>query len=63
MASFAGTSTKRVEHDNGLVYCNDGDWVESCTALVERSDGALELLAWHSLPAVAHYAAALRDAA
>ncbi len=35
-----------VEHDNGLVYCNDGDWVESCTALVERADGALELLTW-----------------
>jgi UDP-2,3-diacylglucosamine pyrophosphatase LpxH len=52
-----------VEHDNGLVYCNDGDWVESCTALVERSDGALELLAWHSRPAVAPLAAALRDAA
>lgn len=22
------------------LYCNDGDWVESCTALVERHDGA-----------------------
>jgi UDP-2,3-diacylglucosamine pyrophosphatase LpxH len=52
-----------VEHDNGLVYCNDGDWVESCTALVERNDGALELLAWHARPAVAPLAAALRDAA
>jgi UDP-2,3-diacylglucosamine pyrophosphatase LpxH len=28
----------------GILYCNTGDWVESCTALVERSDGALELL-------------------
>jgi UDP-2,3-diacylglucosamine pyrophosphatase LpxH len=33
-------------HDiDGVLYCNTGDWVESCTALVERSDGSLELLA------------------
>lgn len=33
--------------DRGAVlYCNDGDWVESCTALVERYDGTLELLHW-----------------
>ena len=31
---------------NGVLYCNDGDWVESCTALVERHDGTLELLNW-----------------
>lgn len=30
----------------GLVYGNDGDWVESCTALVEHFDGRLELLRW-----------------
>ena len=28
------------------VYCNCGDWVESCTALVEHHDGRLELLRW-----------------
>jgi hypothetical protein len=28
-----------------VLYCNTGDWVESCTALVERNDGVLELLA------------------
>jgi len=28
----------------GTLYCNDGDWVESCTALVEHLDGRLELL-------------------
>ncbi|HKK14655.1 MAG TPA: UDP-2,3-diacylglucosamine diphosphatase [Gammaproteobacteria bacterium] len=31
---------------NGALYCNDGDWVESCTALVERHDGELQLLRW-----------------
>jgi UDP-2,3-diacylglucosamine pyrophosphatase LpxH len=31
---------------NGVLYCNDGDWVESCTALVEHFDGRLELVDW-----------------
>jgi len=31
---------------DGVVYCNDGDWVESCTALVEHADGRLEILRW-----------------
>jgi UDP-2,3-diacylglucosamine pyrophosphatase LpxH len=29
---------------DGILYCNTGDWVESCTALVERADGTLELV-------------------
>ena len=29
---------------NGLLYCNDGDWVESCTALVEDLRGDLRLI-------------------
>jgi len=31
---------------SGVLYCNDGDWVESCTALVEHWDGRLEILHW-----------------
>lgn len=31
---------------NGVLYCNTGDWVESCTALVEHADGQLELVDW-----------------
>ncbi len=31
---------------DGLLYCNDGDWVESCTALVETLDGELVILHW-----------------
>ncbi|OHV09336.1 UDP-2,3-diacylglucosamine diphosphatase [Kushneria phosphatilytica] len=31
----------------GLLYCNDGDWVEHCTALAEGSDGRLRLIDWH----------------
>jgi len=33
----------------GVLYCNDGDWVESCTALVEHFDGKLEVLDWIAL--------------
>ncbi len=31
---------------NGALYCNDGDWVESLTALVETHDGALSIVEW-----------------
>ncbi len=30
----------------GVLYCNDGDWVESCTALVEHFDGRLAIVRW-----------------
>ena len=40
----------------GILYCNDGDWVESCTALVEDMNGRLSLVDWpklrQQLPAV-----------
>lgn len=32
---------------DGLIYANDGDWVESLTALVEEADGTLRLLDHH----------------
>jgi UDP-2,3-diacylglucosamine pyrophosphatase LpxH len=31
---------------DGIHYLNDGDWVESCTALVEHFDGRFEVLLW-----------------
>jgi UDP-2,3-diacylglucosamine pyrophosphatase LpxH len=31
---------------DGLLYCNDGDWVETCTAIVEDRRGKLALVAW-----------------
>lgn len=31
---------------DGVLYANDGDWVESCTALVEHADGRLDVLHW-----------------
>jgi UDP-2,3-diacylglucosamine pyrophosphatase LpxH len=29
-----------------VTYYNDGDWVESCTALVEAADGSMSILDW-----------------
>jgi UDP-2,3-diacylglucosamine pyrophosphatase LpxH len=33
---------------NGFLYVNTGDFVESCTAIVEHHDGSLELLRWQT---------------
>lgn len=30
----------------GVLYCNDGDWVEHCTALMEDGEGRLSLIDW-----------------
>ncbi|HET8711678.1 MAG TPA: UDP-2,3-diacylglucosamine diphosphatase, partial [Spongiibacteraceae bacterium] len=38
-----------IKTQDGILYCNDGDWVESCTALVEAHDGSLEILHWSDL--------------
>jgi len=34
---------------DGILYCNDGDWVESLTALVETRDGTLRIVHWHEV--------------
>ncbi len=41
---------------NGTLYINDGDWVESCTALVEHHDGRLELVEWAELNRLSFFA-------
>jgi UDP-2,3-diacylglucosamine pyrophosphatase LpxH len=35
-----------IKEINGVTYMNDGDWVESCTALVEHHSGAWEIVIW-----------------
>ncbi len=35
-----------IKEINGVTYMNDGDWVESCTALVEHWDGHWEIITW-----------------
>jgi len=36
----------QIREIGGVLYLNDGDWVESCTALVEDARGKLEILSW-----------------
>ena len=36
---------------DGILYCNDGDWVESLTAMVEHADGRLEIVHWNDIKA------------
>jgi UDP-2,3-diacylglucosamine pyrophosphatase LpxH len=31
---------------HGLLYCNDGDWVENCSSLVEDRNGRLSIWRW-----------------
>lgn len=38
--------TAEIRRFGDVMYYNDGDWVESCTALVEDADGAMELIDW-----------------
>jgi len=35
-----------LRHIEGTLYCNTGDWVESCSALMENAAGELQLLRW-----------------
>lgn len=39
-------ATKTVD---GVLYANDGDWVENCSAVVEDRDGQLRVIRWPSL--------------
>ena len=44
-SSFARSSAE-LRAIGAVLYCNTGDWVESCSALAEREDGTLTLLAF-----------------
>jgi UDP-2,3-diacylglucosamine pyrophosphatase LpxH len=40
--------TPEIKHmPNGMIYMNDGDWVESCSALVEHEDGRWAIVYWN----------------
>jgi UDP-2,3-diacylglucosamine pyrophosphatase LpxH len=43
----------------GVAYVNDGDWVESCTAVLEGFDGRLQILRWNEVRAAYVQAGAL----
>ena len=36
----------QIKNINGITYCNDGDWVESLSALVETYQGELKIIEW-----------------
>ncbi len=36
----------QIKNLGDILYCNDGDWVESCTALVEDVHGNLSIIDW-----------------
>ena len=38
-----------IVEQNGLLYCNDGDWIESCSALTENAHGELNLCYWTTM--------------
>jgi UDP-2,3-diacylglucosamine pyrophosphatase LpxH len=38
--------TAEIKTINDIIYMNTGDWVESCTALVEHYDGTWEILSY-----------------
>ena len=35
-----------IKYVNGVLYMNDGDWQETCSALVEHFDGRWEIIYW-----------------
>jgi UDP-2,3-diacylglucosamine pyrophosphatase LpxH len=41
--------TAQIKNIDGIIYMNDGDWVESCTALVEHIDGKWEIVTWNEI--------------
>ncbi len=38
-----------IKEIDAFLYLNTGDFVESCTAIVEHINGALELVSWHKI--------------
>jgi UDP-2,3-diacylglucosamine pyrophosphatase LpxH len=38
--------TAEIKELQGVIYMNSGDWVESCTALVETVDGEWQIIRW-----------------
>ena len=44
---------------DGVLYCNGGDWVESCTTLTEDFSGQLSLLRWTESKEVITHSGAL----
>ncbi|MBN9024753.1 MULTISPECIES: UDP-2,3-diacylglucosamine diphosphatase [Kaistia] len=48
-----------IRDDLGIRYINTGDWVESCTAIVEHHDGRIEMVRWADI--ASQYAVEFED--
>lgn len=48
-----------IRDDLGVRYINTGDWVESCTAIVEHHDGRIEMIRWADI--ASQYAVEFED--
>lgn len=35
-----------IKEKDGILYCNDGDWIENCTFMIETENGRLEIMHW-----------------
>ena len=46
------THHAEIRNVGDIIMLNDGDWVESCTALVEHFDGRFEILRWREIMAL-----------
>jgi len=46
--AFKNAATHEVKKQNvdEIIYCNGGNWIKICIALVEQRDGRIELLHW-----------------
>jgi len=53
----------QIRRIGGVLYLNDGDWVESCTALVEDARGHLEIVRWAACLSTPAYSSTVREAA
>jgi len=52
-----------IKEVRGIAYINTGDWVDSCTAVVEHFDGRMELVRWGLARTDAAEPAAVAEAA
>ena len=55
--------TAAMRRIGAIAHHNTGDWMESCTALVEHADGRLELIDWFGHEELRAHAAAAEGAA
>jgi UDP-2,3-diacylglucosamine pyrophosphatase LpxH len=39
-----------IKDADGITYVNCGDWVDSCTAVIEDADGHMQLIEWGVVP-------------